>query len=278
MSSAVKLVPDVPPAVSHRADYYLFRQFIVGFSPLNDAVPVSTEAMKLVFGVNRPFSIMLEDKWHSCRTALLSGNTPHIINGKDDWQVVIWIDPGCSLQLLLDARTLDGRPWMLFNAPVTEGVREVVQTVRSDSDAAGALQLAETLLRVYGGVQPVPAVWDDCIKKAIRNIDKNPADVSSSALAGACRRDEDSFNADFFRVAGMQLKDYIFRSRIALFFKLRSKGVERPEALKQAELYGWDGLKDLFWENYALNLDIFDTDPPCVRFFADDESQASLYL
>ncbi len=278
MADVVPLVPDVPSAGTYRADYYFFRQFLMGLAPFNDGRVIRPQAMKLIFGVNRPFRIRLEQQWYSCRAALLKGNTPHFLSGQNDWQVVLWIEPGCALQLLLDVRTLDGRSWILHKAPVTGLRQDVIQTVIDEPDAPGALHLAEALLRVYGGIQPVPALWDDCIKDALSRIDRNPAAAESADLAREFGREEADFLSDFQRVVGMSPDVYIHRRRLARFFSLRTEGVERNEALEQAALSGWDGLKDSFWERYALNLEVMDTFKPYIRLFSGEDAQAALYL
>ncbi len=266
-----------------RADFYLFSQFLMGLGTFNDRHAIAPRAMKFIFGMNRPFRILLGKKWYEARAALLAGNTPHHLNGEKDWQTVLWVEPESSLEILLDACTLEGRSWALHNSEAENSetgnsLREVVQSVGKSLEAPEALRLAEHLLRAYGGILPVPAVWDEGIKQVIKTIRERPGTVSLPNLARTLEREETALAADFRRVAGMSLESFLHRCRLGRYFSLRSKGVEREEALEQSSLPGWEGLADLFLERYALSLETLEMEEPFVRLFPGEQRQASLYL
>ena len=262
----------------YRADFYLFRHFLMGMGSFRDDKVTSHEAMKLVFGVNRPFRIRLDQKWHEARAVLIGASVPHFLNGEGDWQIVIWIDADSTLGILMDARTLEGRPWAIHDVPASLSMGEVIQTVGDDSDPHGALQMAETLLRVYGGTIPVPANWDGKVKSIIRRIEENPGSVTLRSLSEDSGRSPEALEGDFRRIIGSSLENYLHRRKWAVYIRYRREGMERDEALRRAGLPGWEGLRDRFKARYGLDLDVLESDKPFVRVYQGPDDQAVLYL
>ncbi len=262
----------------YRADYYLFRNFLMGMGSFRDGKVISHEAMKLVFGINQPFRIRLEKYWYKARAVLLDGGCPHFINGKGDWQIILWIDPDTSLWNMLRGRSLKNRPWALHEALLPPGMTEVIQTAGDTPDPLGALRLAEMLIMVYSGAVAVPSNWDGEVRKAVEIIDRNPGLIDSSLLGTELGRSIESLDEDFRRVAGSPLEDYIHRRRWIQYIAYRQAGKDRNEALRLSGLPGWEGLKDKFENRYGLDLDMLENSLPFVRVYEGGEDQPVLFL
>ncbi len=271
-------VENTSSARSYRADFYLFRHFLMGLGAFRDERVVSNEAMKLVFGINRPFRIRLEGEWVEARAALLSGGTPHFLNGDGDWQIVLWLERDSSLGILLDARVLEGRPWTVQGDIAELSMLDVIQTSGDFPDPPGALALAETLLAAYGGITPVPATWDNQIRSVINLIEANSGNETVQSLADSVSSPVADVEADFRRVVGAGLDDYLHRRKTALYVELRQNGEKRQDALRAAGLPGWEGMKERFASRYGLDLEVLDEQSPFVRVYRGREDQAVLYL
>ncbi len=254
----------------YRADYYLFRHFLMGMGSFHDGKVISHGAMKLVFGINQPFRIRLQKNWYTARAALIDGECPHFLNGKGDWQILLWIDPDTSLWNLLHRRSLKGRPWVLHNVTVPPAMDEVIQTVGDTPDPRGALKLAEMLLRVYSGGTPIPSTWDEGVKKAFDSIDENPGIIGIGTFKG--------LDEDFRRVVGIPLESYLHRRKWIQYLGLRHGGMPRQDSLELSGLTGWEGLSDWFEERYGLDLNILENHLPFVRVYNGPEDQPVLYL
>jgi hypothetical protein len=262
----------------YRADYYLFRHFLMGMGSFRDRKVESHEAMKLIFGINQPFKIRLEKQWLTTRAALLSCKCPHFINGEGDWQIVLWIDPGTSLWNIFRERSLRDRPWTLHDVRLPLAMEEVVQTVGDTPDPQGALKIAETLIRVYSGARAVPATWDLGIKKAVGIIDNDPGSIDARSLAKNLGMDFEDLNADFHRVVGSGLENYLHRRKWTLYITHRQSGSDRNEALRLSGLPGWEGLKNRFEGQYGLDLETLESSLPFVRVYEGPGDQPVLYL
>jgi len=262
----------------YRADYYLFRHFLMGMGSFRDGKVISHEAIKLIFGINQPFRIRLQEKWYTVRAALLDGGCPHFLNGKGDWQIVLWIDPGTSLWHLLKQRSLKGRPWALHDVNIPPAMSEVIQTVGDTPDPRGALNLAEMLIRVYSAAVVYPSTWDDEVKRVVEIIDANPGIIDINTLAADFGRDIDSLDEDFRRVVGSPVKAYLHRRKWIQYLGLRHGGMDREKSLELSGLPGWEGLRDRFEERYALDLHILESSLPFVRVYQGSEDQPVLYL
>lgn len=262
----------------YRADYYLFRNFLMGLGSFRDKKVESHEAMKLVFGINQPFRIRLEKKWYSPRAALLSCNCPHFIDGEGDWQVVLWIDPGTSLWNILSERSLRDRSWALHDVKLPLSMDEVIQTAGDTPDPEGALRIAETLIQVYSGSRIVPATWDDLIKKVVAVIDSDPGAVDSRSLAESFGLSFENLDFDFRRVVGSGLEHYLHRRKWIRYIRLRQNNTDRSTALRLSGLPGWEGLKERFESRYGLDLEVIEGSLPFVRVYEGPEDQPVLYL
>jgi len=262
----------------YRADYYLFRHFLMGMGSFQDSKVSSPEAMKLLFGVNRPFRIRLEDAWFEARAALLDGGVPHYVNGEGDWQIFLWIDPDTSLAGLLNRRALKGRPWAIHNAAPSPSMTEIIQTVGDLSDPAGALEIAESLIYSYGGAKAVPATWDRLVKKAVTLLDQDIGAYSVRSLAERVGRDPVQLDADFRLVLGTPLHSYIHRLKWQAYIKFRRDGQEMTQSLRSSGLIGWEGLRDDFENRYGLELDVLENSLPFVRVYEGYGDRPVLYL
>jgi hypothetical protein len=264
--------------VRYRADYYLFRHFLVGMGSFHDDKVSSHGAMKLVFGINGPFRIRLGGRWYDARAAMLDGGVPHYLNGDGDWQVVIWVEGSTSLGMALGARSLKGRDWALHGVAASPALDEVIQTAGDDPDSAGALSIAETLIRVYGGIKAIPSTWDEDVKKAVDAVDSTPGVWSGRSLAESLGRSVSDLNADFRRVLGIGLDDYLHARKRVDYIARRQKGVGRQKALESAGLPGWEGLKDDFRERFGLDLGVLEESLPFVSVYEGRDSGPVLYL
>ena len=262
----------------YRADYYLFRHFTMGMGSFRDGKVISHHAMKLVFGINQPFRIRIENSWFTARAALIDGGCPHYLNGKNDWQIVLWIDPQTALHMLLRERALKDRPWALHELSMPPALDEVIQTVSDTPDPEGALRIAEMLIRVYAGASPFPTTWDDSVKKALEIIDEDPGGTDTVLLSGKLDRDSASLEADFRRVLGCSPEDYLHRRKWMKYIESRQNGVERNKALALSGLPGWEGLKNRFDEMYGLDLNMLENALPFVRVYHGHEDEPVLFL
>ena len=262
----------------YRADYYLFRQFLMGMGSFRDRKVASHEAMKLVFGINQPFRIRLQKHWYRARAVLIDGGCPHFINGKDDWQIMLWIDPKTSLWNMLRDNSLKGRPWTLHELNPSPVMDEVVQTAGDKPDPQGALRLAEMLIRVYSGAEAFPSTWDDEVKKIVGIIDEDPGSVDARSLADSLGRRFEDLDTDFHRVVGSGLEDYLHRRKWIRYIRYRQAGTGRNEALRMSGLPGWEGMKDRFESRYGIDLNMLENSLPFVRVYEGPEDQPVLYL
>jgi len=262
----------------YRADYYLFRHFLMGMGSFRDGRVISHEAVKLVFGINQPFRIRLQNNWYTARAALLDGGCPHYLNGSGDWQIILWIDPGTSLQSLLRERSLKGQPWALHDVSVPPAVKEVIQTAGDTPDPGGALKLAEMLIRVYSGASAVPSTWDEEVRKIVGTIDMNPGIVNLEILCREYDRSPSQLDADFRRVVGSPIDNYLHRRKWIQYLGLRHDGVDRDSSLRKAGLPGWEGLSDRFEERYGLDLNTLENSLPFVRVYDGPEDQPVRFL
>ena len=262
----------------YRADFYLYRHFLMGLGSFRDDGVTAHEDMKLVFGVNQSFRIRLDGQWTEARTILLDSGTPHYLNGEEDWQIVLWIDPESSLGILLKARTLEGRPWRIHVGPDQPGPEEVIQTLGDEPDPRGALFVAETLLRTYGAVRPVPATWDLSIRTLIRRIEEDAGSATLGSLADDTGHSVEDLSADFRRVVGAPLEKYLHRRKLSLYLELVQNGMDRSAALRRCGLPGWAGLVEDFRSEYGLDLDTLERQSAYVRVYHGIEDQAVLYL
>jgi hypothetical protein len=265
-------------AARYRADYYLFRNFLVGMGPFQDRTAVSQEALKLVFGVNRPFQVNLEEQWLTARTALIRGGCPHLINGRNDWQVVIWVDPDTSLWWALERRSLVDRDWAIHEAASSPRFRDVIQTAADIPDPRGVLDMAEMIIRVYCGARGFPAHWDGEVQRTLRLIDEDPGSVDVRSLARRLGRPVETLNADFRRVLGLSLEDYLHRRKWIGYIGYRQSGLDRNEALRLSGLPGWEGLRERFEARYGLDLEILENSLPFVRVYEGIDDRPLLYL
>ena len=262
----------------YRADFYLFRPFLMGLGTFRDDKVVSHGAMKFVFGINRPFKIRLEGRWFRPRAVLIDGDVPHFVNGEGDWQAVLWIDGGTSLGMALRARSLKGRDWAVHDAAAPPALDEVIQTAGDDPDSRGALEIAEILIRTYGGIKAVPANWDDDVRRAAEAIDARPGAWSGQSVAESIGRIPEELNEDFRRVLGVGLDDYLHTRKWASYIMKRQSGADRRRALEAAGLSGWEGLKDRFESRYGLDLEVLEESLPFVTVYEGRESGPALYL
>jgi len=262
----------------YRADYYLFRHFLMGMGTFRDGKVASHEAMKLVFGINQPFKIRLQKQWHSARAALLDSRCPHFVNGGSDWQIMLWIDPGTSLWNQLRERSLNRRPWALHDIKLPPAMSEVIQTVGDAPDSQGALGLAEMLIRVYSGIEIVPSTWDEAVKCAVGIIDNDPGSIDTRSLSVSLGRSIEEIDADFRRVVGSGVEDYLHRRKWIRYIRYRQSGTDRNEALRRAGLPGWEGLKDRFESRYGIELDVLESGLPFVRVYEGMDDQPVLYI
>ncbi len=262
----------------YRADYYLFRHFLMGMGSFRDRKVASHEAMKLVFGINQPFKIRLQKHWYTARAALIDGGCPHFLNGKNDWQIMLWIDRETSLWYLLRDCSLKGRSWVLHEVSLPPAMNEVVQTVGDTPDPQGALRLAEMLIHVYSGTGAFPATWDDEVKKAVGIIDENPGSIDTRSLAGSLGRRFEDLDADFRRVVGSGLEEYLHRRKWIRYIRHRQAGTDRNEALRLSGLPGWEGMRDRFESRYGLDLNVLEHSSPFVRVYEGLDDQPVLYL
>jgi len=254
-----------------RADYYLFHHFLMGMGAFSDEKVISHQAMKLVFGINEPFRIRLQETWHTARVALIDGACPQYLNGSDDWQIVLWIEPGTSLWKLLHRKSLKGQPWVLQNVVMPPSMNEVIQVVGDPLDPHEALQLAEMLIRLYCGATPVPAIWDEEVKNLLNMIDRNPGEVSITTL-------EAHLDHDFQRVIGSSLEQYLHRRKWMQYLGFRYEGIQRRKALELSGLTGWEGLRDSFEAMYGLEIDSLEQSLPYQRIYNGHGDQPVLYI
>ena len=250
----------------------------MGMGTFRDRKVASHGTMKLIFGINRPFKIRLDERWYGVRTALVDEHVDHYINGEGDWQIVLWISGDTSLGTALKIRSLKGRKWALHNAKVPRSLNDVIQTAGDEPDPQGALVLAETLIRVYGGIKGVPANWDDHVKRAVEEVDANPGVWSGQSLSAFFSRPFAELNADFKRVAGIGLDDYIHNRKWAAYLGFRQSGIDRRAALEAAGLPGWEGLKESFESRFGLDLNVLEETLPFVGVYEGWESGPILYL
>lgn len=262
----------------YRADFYVFRHFLMGMGTFRDDGVRSHTSMKLIFGVNRPFRIRLADQWLDARAALVAGGTPHFINGDGDWQIILWIEADSSLGILLEARTLEGRRFAVQGGEDKLAIDEVIQTAGDLPDPAGALELAEILLYAYGGVRPVGASWDNEIRDIVTLIEADPGKQTVRSLADEAGCSVPELEADFRRVMGAALDDYLHRRKISTYVGYRQEGMKKDEALRRSGLPGWVGVSESFRARYGLDLEILEKQSPFVRVYRGREDQAVLYL
>lgn len=251
----------------------------MGMGAFRDDRVGSCEAMKLIFGVNRSFRIRLDEDWVEARVALVSGGTPHFLNGEGDWQIVLWLERDSSLGILLEARTLEGRKWAVQGGGGADmSLNEVIQTAGDLPDPSGALLLAETLLYAYGGITPVTASWDDEIRSVITRMEADSGCETVRTLSDSLGRSTDNLASDFRRVVGATLEDYLHRRKLGFYVGLRQEGMKRDDALRRTGLPGWEGLKTRFGARYGLDLELLEEQNPFVRVYRGREDQAVLYL
>ena len=155
---------------------------------------------------------------------------------------------------------------------------EVIQTAGDLPDPSGALELAETLLHAYGGVRPVGASWDNDIRDIINLIEADPGIQTVRRLADGAGCSVRELEADFRRVMGATLDDYLHRRKISAYVGYRQEGMKKEEALRRSGLPGWVGLSESFRARYGLDLEILEEQSPFVRVYRGREDQAVLYL
>lgn len=265
-------------AAKYRADYYLFRNFLMGLGCFRDAKVVSHDSMKMVFGINRPFKIRLDGKWQKGRAALIRGGTPHYLDGEGDWQIVLWIDPNTSLWSVLDRNSLKGRDWAIHDIEGPPALTEVIQTVGDTPDPRAALDLAELLVKVYSGARGVSANWDIRVNKALEIMEKDPGGVDAASLAVRVGCPYYQLETDFRRVMGSGLEEYLHRRKWMGYIIFRQSGMNCQESLSASGLPGWEGLKDRFEARYGLDLNVLDNSLPFVRVYEGPDDRPVVYL
>lgn len=262
----------------YRADFYLFRHLLAGLGTFRDRRVISCESVKLVFGINQPFRIRLDGKWHRARTALVDRETPHFVVGRGDWQLILWVECDTSLGEVLRNTVLQDRPWALHDTGSTVPTGLLVQTVGDRPDAYGVLRLVEDIAQVYTGVRPVPINWDDGVRDILESIDDDPGGSTVRGLVEKHGRSEETITGDFLRVVGEPLVGYLQRRKLAFYLDERRRGATRDAALRNAGLPGWDGLRDGFQQRFGLELDVLDEGRPYVRVFDGSEDPPARFL
>ena len=235
---------------------YIFQTMLAEAGPLNDGQVRQHETLQLLYGVNRPFRIRLNDEWHKTRLCLLSEGVPHYINGDGDWQYCFYIYPDSHTGYLLKSSILKDSPVSVFSGEEKLGRLNVMPSAVRPIPAFDLKMLFEQIVYYFTGKRPCLRPDQPLLKK-LRHGMYGEGIFSAADLSEFCGMDSGELADQFKRMTEFNLDSWLLHQRMMIFFDRLERAEQRSDAqldslCRQSGFAGVDALDRLFCDFFGI--------------------------
>lgn len=235
---------------------YVFQTMLAEAGPLNDDKVRQHQTMQLLYGVNRPFSIRLNNEWHKVRFCLLDVDVPHYINGDGDWQYCFYIYPDSHTGHLLKSTVLKDSPVSVFSREDRSAGANIVPSVVRPISPFELKQLFEQVIYLFTGKKTRMRPNQPLIQE-LRKYMLEKDIYSSTPLAKLCGMGMEELSDQFKRITEFSLESWLLHQRLMVLFERLDKQKVLSDDIvdsltRQSGIAGLDGLDRLFQDLFGI--------------------------
>lgn len=235
---------------------YVYQTMLAEAGPLSDDKVRQHQTMQLIYGVNQPFNIRLNNEWHKVRFCLLDVAVPHYINGEGDWQYCFYIYPDSHTGHLLKSTVLKNSPASVFSREDSFGGAKIIPSAVRPIDPFELKKLFEQILYLFTGKTPRMRPDQPLLQDLRKFIVENEV-FSSGDLADLCGMEKEELSDQFKRLTEFSLESWLLHQRLMVLFEKIEKQTHLSDNVldslaRQSCIAGLDGLDRLFQDLFGI--------------------------